>query len=100
MAFATNLMEAVHRLGGSDEDIHRLADPERSRSTWDQIAAVVMSNPITLTYKVLVDYAKTLSEMIEAGSYDWVNDDITQDHFPVQGEGSQEVEAVLFHFNK
>lgn len=45
-SFATNLMNAVHRKGGTDEDIHPLADPEKSRNIWDQIADVVIGASI------------------------------------------------------
>ena len=52
------------------------------------------------TFKVLVDYTKTLKEMIRVGQYDWINDDITSNHFPVTGTGQKEVEITLFHFNR
>ena len=50
--------------------------------------------------KVLVDYAKPLKEMIQAGKYNWVNDNITSGHFPTTGTGQKEVEIMLFHFNR
>lgn len=52
------------------------------------------------TFKVLVDYTKSLKKMIQAGQYDWVNDDITSDHFPVKGNGQKEKEITLFYFNR
>ena len=48
---------------------------------------------------VKVDYNQSLREMIEAGKYDWVNNNIIQENFPVQGEGVQKVELVLIHLN-
>ena len=56
--------------------------------------------PILPTFQVTVDYGKSLAEMIAAGNYDWVNEDITQDHFPIKGSGQEEKEVVLFHFDK
>jgi len=36
-------------------------------------------------FDIEVDYGQTFDQMVEAGNYDWVNDDITSVHFPVQG---------------
>lgn len=54
------------------------------------------SEPIVL----IVDYDQTLEQMIVAGRYDWKNDDITAKRFPIEGKGTVEFEAVLFHFDK
>ncbi|MCX6743687.1 MAG: hypothetical protein NT116_05665 [Candidatus Parcubacteria bacterium] len=51
-------------------------------------------------YKVVVDYSKTLAEMIKAGNYSWFNDDITEKYFPLQGAGQHEVEMELVHLNR
>lgn len=51
-------------------------------------------------YSLVVDYSKSLSEMIAAGKYDWVNDDITAKHFPVMGNGQAEIVPQLVHFNR
>jgi len=51
-------------------------------------------------FEIMVDYSRSLAEMIKAGNYDWVNDDITADRFSVKGEGRQELIITLFHFNK
>ncbi|MEK7078409.1 MAG: hypothetical protein AAB911_02465 [Patescibacteria group bacterium] len=51
-------------------------------------------------FPVTVDYTRTLSDMISAGHYDSVNDDITADHFPVSGEGVVEVKLELVHFDR
>ncbi|PIR72123.1 MAG: hypothetical protein COU42_02245 [Candidatus Nealsonbacteria bacterium CG10_big_fil_rev_8_21_14_0_10_36_24] len=52
------------------------------------------------TSMVIVDYSQTLAQMIKAGNYGWVNNDITQEHFPIAGSGKQEEEIVLFCFGK
>jgi len=54
------------------------------------------SEPIVL----IVDYGQTLEQMIAAGRYDWKNDNITAKRFPIEGKGTVEFEAVLFHFDK
>lgn len=55
--------------------------------------------PILAVYKVVVDFGISLAEMIKAGNYDYINDDITSEHFPIKGEGKWEVEIALLHFN-
>lgn len=94
----TRMVEEVKKKGGDEEDIHRLTTPEAD-DIWPQIAEVIVSG-VRQTFKVLVDYSKSLAEMVSAGKYDWVNLDITNSHFPIQGSGQQEKEVVLFHFNK
>jgi len=51
-------------------------------------------------YSVTVNYGLPVEEMVAAGSYDYVNSDITSEHFPAQGQGKQEKEITLFHFNR
>ncbi len=51
-------------------------------------------------YSVVVDYDMSLAVMIKAGKYDWVNNDITAEHFPVTGSGKTEVNVELVHLNK
>lgn len=55
---------------------------------------------IMSSFDVVVDYTRSLSNMIKAGNYDWVDGDIDADHFPVKGEGKYRVSVILFHFNR
>ena len=48
------------------------------------------------SFKVLVDYSKTLIEMIKLGRYNFVTD-INDQRFLLQGAGQHEVELVLVH---
>lgn len=52
------------------------------------------------TYELVVDYDKTLAQMIEAGRYNWENSDITDERFPVVGTGKATAKAVLVYLNK
>lgn len=52
--------------------------------------------------KLAIDYTKTVEQVIADSNYDWKNDDITSQHFPVSPEmigKKAEVSAKLFHFN-
>lgn len=51
-------------------------------------------------FQVIINYSKTFANMIKTGKYDWVNNDITQEHFPITGEGTIELKAELIHFGK
>ena len=55
-----------------------------------------------LSFNIVVDHKRSLSEMIKAGKYDRPNSDITADHFPIKGKdkSKQEKNVVLFHFDK
>ena len=92
------LAKEVRRRGGSEEDLHRLATPD-GRKTLEKMAQVIVAGT-PQTFKVQVNYSQTLEEMIEEGNYDWVGSDITENHFPLQGQGTQEVEIHLFHFGR
>lgn len=69
---------------------------EVNREEFRKMCGYAVPYPI----KVVVDYTKTLAEMISAGKYDWVNENITQERFPVSGNKKEERELVLFHFNR
>jgi hypothetical protein len=46
-----------------------------------------------------VDYAQTLDQMIEGGTYDWKSNNITAKLFPIVGEGEVDLKPYLIHFN-
>ena len=58
--------------------------------------------PLLSVYNVVVDYNLSLVEMIKAGKYDWVNDGITQKHFPLQEKGLGKIgfTITLLHLNR
>ncbi|MDP2910681.1 MAG: hypothetical protein Q8N58_02775 [bacterium] len=94
----TTFVKKVREKGGTDEDIHRLATPD-GEAVLEKIADIIVSSKHQV-FKVMVDYAKTLEEMIKDGQYDWVNHDIASDHFLVTGTGQKETEITFFHFNR
>lgn len=52
------------------------------------------------TYDVVVNYNRSLAEMVNVGQYDWVNANINKKNFPIVGEGEHKVSVTLFHFNR
>lgn len=97
----TRLDHAVKAQGGTDEDLHLLARGE-GQAMIDQIAATLVRAGATTrnAYPVTTDYGQSLADMIAAGKYDWTNESITAENFPVQGEGTVKLEIVLFHPNR
>lgn len=53
-------------------------------------------------YKVTVPYwgRNSIEKLVAAGKYDWVNGSITDDNFPQEKTGVEEVEIELVHFNR
>jgi len=52
--------------------------------------------------KLVVDYTKTLEQVIAEGNYNWENNNIIAKNFPVSAEmigKKTEISAKLFHFN-
>ena len=50
-----------------------------------------------------VDYTRTVAEMVAAGKYDWSNDDITSDRYPIPKDKAGKSEGIntkVFHFNR
>ncbi len=52
-----------------------------------------------LVYDIVVDYNRSLAEMIKAGKYDWVDDNINAKHFPSKDKGKHKLTTTLFYFN-
>ncbi|MBU0649025.1 hypothetical protein KJ969_02910 [Patescibacteria group bacterium] len=51
-------------------------------------------------YEVVVDYDQPFAKMIEACKLDWVNEDITVEHFPVKSKGKKKVKLQLYQFDR
>lgn len=63
-------------------------------------AVIEFPQPTITSYPIMVDYGMKLEAMIKVGRYDWVNSDITAEHFPMQGEGRVDLGAQLVHFGR
>lgn len=52
-------------------------------------------------FKVIVDHELSRKDMIAAGKHDWVNEDITEKHFPRdKKEGKEKVDLELVYYNR
>lgn len=52
------------------------------------------------TYPVVIDYGKSVEEMVVYGNYNWSNPNITSKNFPLSGTGNVSVSLELVHPNK
>lgn len=94
MAMATkDKSTIVSGMGVGMSIIQRIAEKVWNRGVPDE---VIHSN----LYPVTVNYGLSLAEMITAGKYDEVDDKITQNCFPVEGEGAVDIKIQLVHFGR
>ncbi|MFA6593940.1 MAG: hypothetical protein WCT16_01655 [Candidatus Buchananbacteria bacterium] len=117
LAIVVDLVTAIRELGGNvGECLYRLSQPE-GKGTLQAIARLLVetSQPVTATatiakeavsqylttaHNVIVDFSQNLEQMIVAGCYNWKNDNITANHFPIMGSGKQSVLIELLWFNQ
>jgi len=90
-------------LGTVCDLLEKLSDPEwgdaakrflRKENPWPTGAGSESSYPVT------VDYDLSLAAMIRKGAYDYVNPDITAEHFPVEGEGRVDVDVPIIGYDR
>ncbi|MEK7651724.1 MAG: hypothetical protein AAB351_00730 [Patescibacteria group bacterium] len=55
---------------------------------------------LTNTFLVLINYGRNLADMIKAGNYRYVNENITEKNFPFTRKGEVSTEIVLVHFDR
>jgi len=100
--FGTAFAAAFKKRGGRDEDLHQLLVGSKSDDFIAKIVdlAMKMVNAVRDSFYIVVDYSKSLAQMIQSGNYDWVNDNITSSHFPIQVQGKAELNPELIHYGK
>lgn len=94
--------DLAHNWAGNGEAMQRaflgaLMPPEAKPAP----AAIVVPEPTITTYGALtVDYDMVLEAMVKAGQYDWVDPDITAEHFPIVGKGKVQRVPLTVHFGR
>ena len=99
--FFEKLVAKAKALGALDQ-LHELMVGDRSEEFISQVVGLTMKmvNTVHDGLCIVVDYSRSLAEMIKAGHYDWVNSDITDKHFPVKGSGKTKLVPEIIHYNK
>jgi len=91
--------EAVLKLVNNNRELSDIL--ETKNPSWEAAEIIVSLEPkVYKTYKVVIDYEKSFTEMKELGKYDysecWVNDR----NYPIMGIGQHRLEMVLVHLNR
>jgi hypothetical protein len=104
----SELLARLGRAGLTTEQAKRLlADPELVTQwvkTLPVTTKLTRERPI---FRVTVNYDLPFEQMVAAGKYQWVSEDIKAsrkadpaDHFQLTGTGQQEIDIVLLHLNR
>ncbi len=64
------------------------------------LQSIIEERNFNEAFTITVNYDLSLQEMIATGKYDLVNCNITQNHFPLTGNGKIELLLDLVHFGK
>ncbi|MES2203203.1 MAG: hypothetical protein V4474_02720 [Patescibacteria group bacterium] len=106
----TKAMETMRQKGMNPDRFNRLlssgifadiCDPNACLDDRDSVRkALRLGVALPENIPLSVDYGQSLEQMIAAGNYDWKNDDITAKKFPVVGEGIEQFETRVVHFNR
>lgn len=97
-SFFTELDREVRQAGGTGADWHRLVTPEGKPDLTAMANIIVRRNASGLC--VVEIQRATLPEMIQSGRYDWVNSDITAEHFPLDDSQFGHFNLELVHLNR
>ncbi len=73
----------------------------KKQNPWEAVraAANTVAEKVSKIFRITVNHHLPLKEMIKAGKYDWVNDDITEKRFPVPAGDMIELDTELFHLD-
>lgn len=96
--FFADFLRRVEKLGVSAEKLYEALKSKEKRQAMAEACAEVLKKTTENILSILSSLS--LSDRIAAGKYDWVNDDITEKHFPDKAEKDYEVEYRIFHFNR
>lgn len=80
-----------------DQDDGSPLDP---RAVAHALQAIIEGRFSEEIFPVTVDYNQSFRDMIKAGRYDLIDSEISEEHFPIDGQGRIETNLVLVHFNR
>ena len=96
--FQANVLRQLPRPGEIDQTTAQ--GWSQHQKDLKKVLAEILLTEVWVMYTVIVDRSKTLSEMIHDSNLLRCSCEINDKNFPVQGDGSQEVELVLVHLNQ
>ncbi len=96
------LKDAICQAGGGEKELEWIQTPAAD-PVWQRIGQLVMhAIAVAATvFTMMVDYSRSVADLIKDGAYNYANPNITDENFPLQPfEMGQEKEAKLYHFNR
>ena len=99
---------ALKKAGFTDELIQEIINSKNNEMATKMFTAIMFNQTVKpadngVILDFAVDYTRTVAEMVAAGKYDWSNDDITSDHYPIPKDKAGKSEGIntkVFHFNR
>ncbi len=99
--FLTELYKEVIKLGGNEEMMFEAMKTGSGFAKKTAGLIVVVEKKIVVASNILrIPAGPSLTDRIALGKYDWVNSDITEEHFPMNIPVAYDVEYKLFHFGR
>ncbi len=101
LGMLTNANQIRKEMGITDEQFHALAT-DAGREHWERLfeGMMVSDENCYEIHQITIGCYKSLDEVIKAGQYDWHDDDITSEHFPITESVQTDIEIFLVHRDK
>lgn len=64
------------------------------------LADRIVAAQVTQSFSLVLDYSKSVEQMLADGGYDYKNSSITDGHFPRKAKGSVTITPELVHFDR
>jgi hypothetical protein len=100
-SLAQGIVKGLRSKGISDEEIRKLVSDEVETPIGKIVDVLAETlRKAANVFSVLVDYGRSVVDLVAAGKYDWKNDNVNDNNFPVSRRGTDSVEVHLVHFNR
>ena len=96
MSILQLLMAKVMAIGGTEEDVHRLATPE-GETLLEKLADLIVNSAKNI-FRIMIGGNRTTEEVVTAGKYGWANSNINSQNFPMRPQRSDGATIELLEF--
>ena len=99
-SLAQGIVKGLRGKGISDEEIRKLVSDEVETPIGKIVDVLAETLRKTANvFSVLVNYGRSVADLIAAGNYDWKDRDVNDRNFPTVRSGEARVDIILVHFN-
>jgi len=100
-SLAQGIVKGLRGKGISDEEIRKLVSDEVETPIGKIVEVLAETlRKAANVFSVLVDYGRSVADLVADGKYDWKNDDVNDKNFPDFRPRKGTVEVQLIHFNR